>query len=142
MRWTSILGAVGAAVVLVLLSGCLGAGPDPAGDVPGVSTSQQVKGPGGTADPTAPVPRLELEVIYSGMWSGAYGTRDAIRSDEGFGNATLPVLPGAQFVQAKFQKQESNDEPLTLRLLRDGAVVGEATGAGPLAVVTLEVSLQ
>lgn len=143
MRRTSIAGLVGTtAVLLVLLAGCLGADPDPAGSLPVTTTAGQIAERGDATTPSQPASRLELQVVYSGMWSGAYGTREAIKSNEGFGNATFPVPSDAPFVHAKFQKQESNEEPLTLRLLRDGVVLKEASGAGPLAVVTLDVPLE
>ncbi len=142
MRQTFALSLLGIAVLLVFLAGCLGPEPDPAAQIPATTATQVISVQGGPTTSTTLPSRLELEVVYSGMWSGAYGTRDAIKSNEGFGNATFPVPSDAPFIQATFQKQESNDEPLTLRLLRNGTVVKEASGAGPLAIVTLEVSLE
>ncbi len=133
-------GLVGAAVLLALLAGCLGAEPDAAGMPPATAAPDTAPQTNASA-PSAANSRLDLEVVYSGMWSGAYGTRDAIKSNEGFGNATLPLPPDATFVQAEFQKQESTGETLTLRLVRDGTVVKEESGSGPLAVVTLEAPL-
>lgn len=93
----------------------------------------------GVPDTTSgPAARLELEVIYSGMWSGAWGSPREMQNDERFGNATLPLPQNPQSVTAMFQKQETTNETLTLRLLRDGVVIAEANGSEPLAVVTLE----
>lgn len=135
MRRLSIAGLLGAALLCACLAGCLGAEPDPAA-------------PTGTPLPTfdqaaaRPEPTfeagLELEVVYSGMWSGAYGSPEAMHSDEGFGNRTFPLPQHANRIQATFQKQETTDEPLVLRLVRNGTVLKEASGSGPLAVVTLE----
>jgi len=127
---------LGAAVLLACLAGCLGAGPDPAGSLPTATTTPAPVNAGAAASGTFG-PGLELEVVYSGQWSGAYGTADAVHSDDGFGNKTLALPQGASRIQATFQKQETNEEPLTLRVVRDGAVLAEASGAEPLAVVTL-----
>ena len=125
-------------VLFALFAGCLGAGPDPAGPSPDSATSTSRLQVDYSSTPSS---ELALEVVYSGMWSGAYGTKDAIKSNEGFGNATLDLPSDATSIQAMFQKQESTSETLTLRLLRDGVVVQEASGSEPLAVVTLEVTL-
>lgn len=130
-----LIAVLGAALVLALAAGCLGSGtggtatPTPAADLgtPGV--------PDTTSGPAA---RLELEVVYSGMWSGAWGAPKEMQNDERFGNATLPLPQNPQIVTAMFQKQETTNETLTLRLLRDGVVIAEANGSEPLAVVTLE----
>lgn len=123
--------------MLACFAGCLGAGEDPAG-------------PAGTPPPTfdaeqaRPAPTfeagLQLEVVYSGNWSGAYGSPEAMHSDDGAGNRTFPLPVHATGIQAMFQKQESNDEPLVLRLVRDGTVLEEASGAEPLALVTLQAT--
>jgi len=141
MRRRITLGLVGAAVLLAVLAGCLGAGPDAAGLPPTTVVPTSAPDADITPGPSAAGSRLDLEVVYGGMWSGAYGTRDAIKSNEGFGNATLPLPADATFIQAAFQKQESTNETLTLRLVRDGIVMKEASGSDPLAVVTLEASL-
>ena len=141
MRRRITLGLVGAAVLLAVLAGCLGAGPDAAGLPPTTVVPTSTPDAAITPGPSAAGSRLDLEVVYGGMWSGAYGTRDAIKSNEGFGNATLPLPADATFIQAAFQKQESTNETLTLRLVRDGIVMKEASGSDPLAVVTLEASL-
>jgi hypothetical protein len=136
MRRLSIAALLGAAL-LACLAGCLGAGEDPAGP-PGT--------PPPTFDPAqaraAPTfeAGLQLEVAYSGNWSGAYGSPEAMHSDDGEGNRTFPLPAHANGIQAIFQKQETTDEPLVLRLVRNGTVIQEASGAGPLAVVTLQAT--
>jgi hypothetical protein len=125
-------------VLLASLAGCLGAGPDPAGSPPALTTTPAPVNAGAAPAASGTFgPGLELEVVYSGQWSGAYGTADAVHSDDGFGNKTLALPQGASRIQATFQKQETNEEPLTLRVVRDGAVLAEASGSTPIAVVTL-----
>lgn len=140
MRRLSIAGLLGAALLCACLAGCLGDGPGAAVRTPAATTAP-ASGAGTAAGTNATFgPGIELEVVYSGMWSGAYGTPDAIHSDEGFGNRTLPLPPNANRIQATFQKQETTDEPLTLRLVRSGVVLKETSGSAPLAVVTLEAT--
>ncbi|MEN6340922.1 MAG: hypothetical protein ABFC89_00015 [Methanospirillum sp.] len=137
MRRLSIAGLLGAAVLLAFFAGCLGAGPDPAA-------------PGGTPLPTFNVsaarteatfgPNLSLEVVYTGMWSGAYGSPEAMHSDEGFGNSSFRLPPNVNQFQATFQKQETTNETLTLRLVRNGTVLKESSGSDPLAIVNLSVT--
>jgi len=137
MRRQSIAGLLGAAVLLAFFAGCLGAGPDPAS-------------PAGTPLPTFNAsaarteatfgPNLSLEVVYTGMWSGAYGSPEAMHSDEGFGNSSFRLPPNVNQFEATFQKQETTNETLTLRLVRNGAVIKEASGSDPLAIVNLSVT--
>jgi hypothetical protein len=123
------------------LAGCLADDPDAAARGP-AETGLPVS----SLDPAAAAPAatfgpgIELEVVYSGMWSGAWGSPEAKHSDERFGNATLALPPNVNRIEAEFQKQEATDEPLTLRLVRDGVVLKEASGSGPLARVTLEAT--
>ncbi len=137
MRRLSIAGLLGAALLLACLAGCLGAGPDPAGP-----TGTPLPTFHGGATPAAPTfgPNLSIEVEYGGMWSGAYGSPEAMHSDEGFGNASFRLPPNVNRIQATFQKQETTNETLTVRLLRDGAVIKETNGSSPLAIVTLEAT--
>ncbi len=142
MRRLSIAALLGAALLLACLAGCLGDDPTAAAPAARATAGTTITTPPtvGDAGPGTATfgSGLALEVVYSGMWSGAYGTPDAVHSDEGFGNATFPLPPNANRIQATFQKQETTDEPLTLRLVRGGTVLKEASGSGPLAVVTLE----
>jgi hypothetical protein len=139
MRRLSIAALLGAALLLSCLAGCLSDDPTAAARAT-AGTTMTAPPSGGDAGPGTATfgPGLALEVVYSGMWSGAYGTPDAVHSDEGFGNATFTLPPNANKIQATFQKQETTDEPLTLRLVQGGTVLKEASGSGPLAVVTLE----
>jgi hypothetical protein len=141
MRYPLLAALLGAVVLTAVFAGCLGAQPDATKTGMTGATKTPVPATTTTLSPSVSTSKLELEVSYSGMWSGAYGTRDAIHSDEGFGNATLDLPSNAPFIQASFQKQETTDEALTIRLLRDGVVVKEASGSAPLAVVTLEATL-
>lgn len=136
MRRLSIAALLGAAL-LVCLAGCLEAGPDPAADA---GTPLPTFNPAGARPEATFGPGIELEVVYSGMWSGAWGSPEAVQSDEGFGNRTLPLPPNVNRIQATFQKQETTDEPLVLRLVRNGTVLKESSGSAPLAVVTLEAT--
>lgn len=141
MRRLFIAAVLGAALLFACLAGCLADDPTAAGrapdttalPAPSLDTAEAV--PAGTFGPG-----IELEVVYGGMWSGAWGSPDAIKSDEGFGNRTLALPQNANRIQATFQKQEATDEPLTLRLVRNGVVLEETSGSGPLAVVTLEAT--
>lgn len=139
MRRPAIV-CLAALALVACLAGCLA--DDPAGE----SGAAQEGNPLTTFDaaqvrPEATFgPGVELEVVYSGMWSGAFGSPEAIHSDEGFGNRTLELPQNANRIQARFQKQETTDEPLVLRLVQNGTVLQEASGGGPLAVVTLEVT--
>ncbi len=137
MRRLSIAGLLGAALLLACLAGCLGAGADPAasGGTPLPTFNPAAAKP----EPTFG-PNLSLEVEYSEMWSGAYGSPEAMHSDEGFGNRTFPLPPNANRIQAEFQKQETTNETLTLRLVRNGTVIKESSGSAPLAIVNLSVT--
>lgn len=132
---------LGAALICACLAGCLADDPTAAARAPDATAL-----PAPSLDPGAAVPAgtfgpgIELEVVYGGMWSGAWGSPDAVKSDEGFGNRTLELPQNANLIQARFQKQETTDEPLVLRLVRNGTVLEEASGSGPLAVVTLEAT--
>lgn len=132
---------LGAALICACLAGCLADDPTAAARAPDATEL-----PAPSLDPGAAVPAgtfgqgIELEVVYGGMWSGAWGSPDAVKSDEGFGNRTLPLPQNANLIQARFQKQETTDEPLVLRLVQNGTVLEEASGSGPLAVVTLEAT--
>ena len=141
MRRLFIAGLLGAALLCACFAGCLADDPAAA-----ARSSDATALPASSLDPVAIAPEdtfgpgIELEVVYSGMWSGAWGTPDAVKSDEGFGNRTLELPPNANRILATFQKQEATDEPLTLRLVRNGVVLEETSGSGPLAVVTLEAT--
>ena len=139
MRRLSIAALLGAALLLACLAGCLGDDPDPTAGPAGTPLPdlQPVRGhrPEATFGPN-----ISLEVVYSEMWSGAYGSPEAMHSDEGFGNRTFPLPPNANRIQATFQKQETTNETLTLRLVRNGTVLKETSGSAPLAVVTLEAT--
>ncbi|NLX50192.1 MAG: hypothetical protein GXY82_10075 [Methanospirillum sp.] len=136
MKRPVIAALAGAVLLLACLAGCVDPGAGPRG------TEAPPGGDGQEAPTVAPTfgPGLVLEVEYTGMWSGAYGTLDAVRSEDGFGNTSLPLPLDASFIQAKFMKQEANDEPLTLRVVRDGVVLARASSSEPMAVVTLEAS--
>ena len=128
-----LIAIIAATLVLAFTAGCLGSGTG------GTATPTVDQGTPGVPDTASgSAARLEIEVIYSGMWSGAWGTPREMQNDERFGNATLPLPQNPQSVKAMFQKQETTNETLTLRLLRDGVVIAEANGSEPLAVVTLE----
>ena len=141
MRRLPMAALLGAALLCACLAGCLADDPTAATRAPDATAL-----PASSLDPSAaaPVatfgPGIELEVVYSGMWSGAWGSPDAVKSDEGFGNRTLALPQNANRIQARFQKQEATEEPLVLRLVRNGTVLEEASGSGPLAVVTLEAT--
>lgn len=126
----------GAAFLLAVVAGCMTAGPDPAPP----TTPRSTFNPAVAAPEATFGPGLEIEVVYSGMWSGAWGSAEAKQSDEGFGNTTRPLPPNLNRVEATFQKQETTDETLVLRLVQNGTVLKEASGSGPLAVVTLEAT--
>ena len=137
MRRLTIAGLLGAALLIACLAGCLGASPDPAGP-----TGTPLPTFRGGATPAAPTfgANLSIEVEYGGMWSGAYGSPEAMHSDEGFGNASFRLPPNVNRIQASFQKQETTNETLTLRLVQNGVVLKETNGSSPLAIVTLQAT--
>ena len=137
MRRLPIAGLLGAALLLACLAGCLGAGPDPAA---GAGTPLPTFNATAAKPEATFGPNISLEVVYSEMWSGAYGSPEAMHSDEGFGNRTFPLPPNANRIQAEFQKQETTNETLTLRLVQNGTVLTETNGSAPLARVTLEAT--
>jgi hypothetical protein len=137
MRRLSIAGLLGAALLLACLAGCLGAGPDPTA---GPGTPLPTFNPAAARPEATFGPNISLEVEYGEMWSGAYGSPEAMHSDEGFGNRTFPLPPNANRIQAQFQKQETTNETLTLRLVRNGTVIKESSGSAPLAIVNLSVT--
>jgi len=85
-----------------------------------------------------PATGVYLKVIYTGSWSGSYGTEDAMQAVSDKGEKIFPVEDATDSVTAIIRKGDSTKGKLTVELYRDGKLIatGHTTEPGGEVVVS------
>ncbi len=85
--------------------------------------------------------RIQLNVIYSGSWSGSYGDIEGLKSVDGTGSETFTISSPKFIVSASIQKKDDTDRTLTVEILKNGAVVKSESTSAAYGVVLLSYTL-
>ena len=99
-----------------------------------------------TSGGVAPLNQVQIQVQYSGAWSGAYGDTGNIQSWSGTGAYTLtldrPLGTTMWIISANAQKQDSSSDPLTISILKmDGTVLKTSSTSTAYGLAQVAVSV-
>lgn len=79
---------------------------------------------------------IQIQVDYSGSWSGSYGDETGQQSVDGSGTKTIDLSGNPSIVSAVFQKKDSGSGTLTVNILKDGSVVESKSTSAEYGVVS------
>lgn len=92
-----------------------------------------------TPTPTPKV--IQIKVIYSGSWTGAYGDIGSTKSVEGTGTKTFTLSNPEFVISAVFQKDDDSSRTLTAEILKNGEVVKSESTSAAYGVVSVSYTL-
>ncbi|WP_342593129.1 hypothetical protein [Methanobacterium aggregans] len=89
-----------------------------------------------TSSTTNAASGIQIQVDYSGSWSGSYGDETGQQSVDGSGTKTIDVSGNPSIVSAVFQKKDDGSGTLTVNILEDGSVVESKSTSAEYGVVS------
>lgn len=91
--------------------------------------------------PAVGAAEIAIQVDYESVWSGTYGGDGATNPVSGTGARTITVEDAQTSVSASIQKQDDSADTLTVRILKNNAVIAEDTTADAYGTVEVAYSL-
>lgn len=80
---------------------------------------------------------VQIQVIYSGSWTGNYGDASGGQSVEGTGSKTYTISGDPNVVSAVFQKSSDSSGTLTVNIIKNGQVVETKSTSAAYGVVSV-----
>ena len=90
-----------------------------------------------SSSPDTPKAGTQIEVNYSGSWSGSYGDTSGQQSVDGRGTKKFDIPENPWAVSACFQKKDSGKGTLTVSIIKDGKVVESKSTSTQYGVVSI-----
>lgn len=100
-------------------------------------TSNSDNNTSASSSPDTPKAGTQIEVSYSGSWSGSYGDTSGQQSVDGRGTKKLDIPGNPLVVSACFQKKDSGKGTLTVSIIKDGKVVESKSTSTQYGVVSI-----
>ena len=79
----------------------------------------------------------QIQIDYSGSWSGSYSDESGTQSIDGTGSKTINASSSDITTTAVIQKQAGNSKKLTVNIIKDGNVVATKSTTAEYGVVTV-----
>lgn len=83
---------------------------------------------------------FEVKVEYNGEWQGSVSAGGSSRSIEGTGSKTIDIDGSPDIISANAQKEDDSSDELTIKILKDGKVVKEASTTAEYGVAQVTYS--
>lgn len=80
---------------------------------------------------------VQIQVSYSGSWTGNYGDASGSQSVEGTGSKTYTISGDPNVVSAVFQKSSDSSGTLTVNIIKNGQVVETKSTSASYGVVSV-----
>ncbi len=91
----------------------------------------------GSSSTTTSGSGTQVQVIYSGSWTGNYGDSSGGQSVDGTGSKTFTMSGNPDVVSAVFQKSGDNSGTLTVNILQNGQIVETKSTSAAYGVVSV-----
>lgn len=79
----------------------------------------------------------QIQIDYSGSWSGSYSDESGTQSIDGTGSKTINASSSDITTTAVIQKSAGNSKKLTVNIIKDGNVVATKSTTAEYGVVTV-----
>lgn len=106
----------------------------PATTTPATNTTTT---PATTPSSSSSASGTQVQVIYSGSWTGSYGDISGQQSIDGSGSKTIDMPGSPDIVSIVFQKKDGRSGTLTANIIKDGQVVESKSTSAAYGVVTV-----
>ena len=103
------------------------------------TTTNTTTAPASTSSSSSGASGVQVQVIYSGSWSGNYGDVSGSQSVDGTGSKTFS-MDNPDIVSAVFQKSGGGSGTLTVNIIKDGQVVETKSTSAEYGVVSVSHS--
>ena len=80
---------------------------------------------------------VQVQVSYSGSWTGNYGDTSGQQSVDGSGSKTFDISDNPDIISAVFQKNDDGSGTLTANIIQDGQVVETKSTSAAYGEVTV-----